>query len=114
MFNSITTVDDTGLFEKYSKNPKLDESIQTPKKVEQPNKKLEQLKKKVEQTSEDGRTVTENRIDVAWKVGDKFIIPECFDYVRDYPIHYIIFFDRYIEEIEFHRLDPRFKTLFLK
>ena len=110
MFNSITTVDDTGLFEKYSKNPKLDESIQTSKKVEQPNKKLEQLKKKVEQTSEDGRTVTENRIDVAWKVGDKFIIPECFDYVRDYPIHYIIFFDRYIEEIEFHRLDPRFKN----
>ena len=53
MFNSITTVDDTGLFEKYSKNPKLDESIQTPKTVEQPNKKLEQLRKKVEQTSED-------------------------------------------------------------
>ena len=44
------------------------------------------------------------------QVGDKFIIPECFNHVRDYPINYIIFFDRYIEEIEFHRLDPRFKN----
>ena len=116
MFNSITTVEDTGLFERYSKNPKLDESIQTSKKVEQPNKKVEQLRKKVEQTSEDGgRTVTESKIDVAWKLDDKFIIPECFDYVWMSGDKYETFFDEYIEKLEAsHWDDPRFKNFIVE
>ena len=73
-------------------------------------KEFIQTPKKIEQTPKDKRTVTESKLDVAWKIDDKFIIPECFDYVWASPSKYIIFFDRYIEELEFHRLDPRFKN----
>jgi hypothetical protein len=70
---------------------KLEEFIQTPKKVEQ--------------TPKDKRTVTESKINVAWEVNDKFIIPECFDYVWMSGDRYETFFDEYIEKLEASHLD---------
>ena len=75
---------------------KLEEFIQAPKKVEQ--------------TPKDKRTVTESKINVAWEVNGKFIIPECFDYVWMSGDRYETFFDEYIEKLDTHRDDPRFKN----
>ena len=79
---------------------KLEEFIQAPKKAEQ--------------TPKDKRTVTESKIDVAWKVDDKFIIPECFDYVWKSGDKYETFFDEYIEKLDTHRDDPRFKNFIVE
>ena len=70
--------------------------------------------KKVEQTPKDKRTVTESKIDVAWKIDDKFIIPECFDYVWNSRDKYETFFDEYIEKLDTHREDPRFKNFIVE
>ena len=79
---------------------KLEEFIQAPKKAEQ--------------TPKDKRTVTESKIDVAWKVDDKFIIPECFDYVWKSGDKYETFFDEYIEKLDTHRDDPRFENFIVE
>ena len=83
------------------KETELEEFIQAPKKAEQ--------------TPKDKRTVTESKIDVAWKVDDKFIIPECFDYVWKSGDKYETFFDEYIEKLEAsHWDDPRFKNFIVE
>jgi hypothetical protein len=79
---------------------KLEEFIQAPKKAEQ--------------TPKDKRTVTESKIDVAWKVDDKFIIPECFDYVWLSGDKYETFFNEYIEKLDTHREDPRFQNFIVE
>ena len=79
---------------------KLEEFIQTPKKVEQ--------------TPKNKRTVTESKMDVAWEVNGKFIIPECFDYVWLSGDRYETFFDEYIEKLDTHREDPRFQNFIVE
>ena len=79
---------------------KLEEFIQTPKKVEQ--------------TAKNKRTVTESKMDIAWEVNGKFIIPECFDYVWMSGDRYETFFDEYIEKLDTHREDPRFQNFIVE
>ena len=79
---------------------KLEEFIQAPKKAEQ--------------TPKDKRTVTESKLDVAWKIDDKFIIPECFDYVWMSGDRYETFFDEYIEKLEASHWDePRVQNFII-
>jgi len=77
-------------------------------------KKFIQTPKKVEQTPKDKRTVTESKMDVAWKVDNKFIIPECFDYVWLSGDKYETFFNEYIEKLDTHREDPRFQNFIVE
>jgi hypothetical protein len=72
---------------------KLEEFIQAPKKVEQ--------------TPKVKRTVDESNIDIAWKVDDKFIIPECFDYMWVSMDNYQVFFDEYIKKLEVAHYDNK-------
>ena len=61
------------------------------------------------------RTVIEENNNIAWKVDDKFIIPECFDYVWFSGDRYETFFDEYIEKLETsHWEDPRFKIFMVE
>jgi len=55
------------------------------------------------------REVHESKIDIAWKVGDKFIIPECFVYMGISGDNYEKFFDTYIENVPNPWRDPRFQ-----
>ena len=72
---------------------KIKEFIQTPKKEEQ--------------TPKVKRTVDESNIDIAWKVDDKFIIPECFDYMWVSMDNYQVFFDEYIKKLEVAHYDNK-------
>jgi hypothetical protein len=76
---------------------------------------LAKLKEFIQTPEEDERTVIESNIDVAWKIDDKFIIPECFDYVWASGDKYETFFDEYIEKLESnHWFDPKFINFVVK
>jgi hypothetical protein len=45
------------------------------------------------------RTVSENNNKIAWKVDDKFIIPECFNYILSSGDNYELFYDTYIQKL---------------
>ena len=61
------------------------------------------------------RKVYESKIDIAWKVDDKFIIPECFDYVWCSGDNYETFFDEYIEKLDSnHWASPAFEKFVIE
>ena len=61
------------------------------------------------------RKVHESKIDIAWKVDDKFIIPECFDYVWYSGDNYETFFDEYIEKLDSnHWASPAFEKFVIE
>tara|TARA_Y100000768_G_scaffold348909_1_gene298130 strand:- start:1557 stop:2195 length:639 start_codon:yes stop_codon:yes gene_type:complete len=61
------------------------------------------------------RTVIEGNYDISWKVNDKYIIPECFDYVWYSGDRYETYFDEYIEKLESsHWDDSRFKIFIVE
>ena len=61
------------------------------------------------------RTVIEENDNIAWKVDDKFIMPECFDYVWSSGDRYETFFDEYIEKLDTsHWKDPRFQNFIVE
>ena len=59
--------------------------------------------------SKDKREVEESNIEVAWKVDGKFIIPECFNYIRMSGDYYETYYDEYFEKPEgSYWDDPKF------
>ena len=60
------------------------------------------------------RKVLKSNIDIAWKVDDKFIIPDCFEYVGLSGDLYETFFDSYIEKVDgqFHN-NPRIQDFII-
>ena len=60
------------------------------------------------------RIVENSEPDIAWKADDKFIIPECFDYVWLSGDKYETFFNEYIEKLDAHREDPRFQNFIVE
>ncbi|MDB9768913.1 hypothetical protein OAB38_00190 [bacterium] len=60
------------------------------------------------------RIVENSEPDIAWKADDKFIIPECFDYVWLSGDKYETFFNEYIEKLDTHREDPRFQNFIVE
>ena len=72
------------------------------------NKKANCKEEKVEPT--ESREVIESNADIVWKLDDKFIIPECFDYIWLTADNYEAFFDEYIEKVDVrHSSNPKFK-----
>ena len=52
-----------------------------------------------EKISTHKRIVSENDNKIAWKVDDKFIIPECFNYILSSGDNYELFYDTYIQKL---------------
>ena len=72
------------------------------------NKKANCKEEKIEPT--ESREVIESNADIAWKLDDKFIIAECFDYIWLTADNYEAFFDEYIEKVDVrHSSNPKFK-----
>jgi hypothetical protein len=60
--------------------------------------------------SKDKRIVEESNADVAWTVDDRFIIPECFNYIWYSGDRYETFYDEYFEKIGGSHWDnPKFR-----